>query len=287
MKRILAVVGIILIFGVIVVSNRLQENRVIVEFNTLVAKDNVTPAELIGYIDENINVVSKQQISQMVLGLEAVQKASLTQWQQRFEKNELQIEIAKVYRNGLSKTDVATIQAAELKEIVLTTLDNGYKVETAEGFYFPVIDYAFYQKYHNAVTPDLAAYLEIMAVESNETPIKDAALMIGWDEIVRRALRQEQFIKQYNTSPLVGAMQQVLKRYVSFALFGANNTPLFCYNSRQMEPEAKRVYLEESWDKDNGSFSALMVEYLEVLKKNDYRLTSEVDVFRKKIINAF
>jgi hypothetical protein len=166
--------------------------------------------------------------------------------------------------------------------LLITTKNNGYKIETAEGFYFPVIDYSLYKKYRQNVTPDMAAYIDIMAIESAKTPIKDAALVIGWQEVLQRAKTQEQFIKEYGSSAKSEDMKQLLKRYLVFSLYGANNTPLFSYENKQMVPVAKKAYLEAAFDANNGSFSKLMNDYLTILKKNEYKLTKEVDEFRKK-----
>lgn len=82
--------------------------------------------------------------------------------------------------------DINRLEDASLKSLLLATLDNGFKIETAEGSFFPVIDYGYYQKYQSAVTADCVAYLEIMRLESERMPAKDAALMIGWEEILAR-----------------------------------------------------------------------------------------------------
>lgn len=297
MKRALVIIGIalgivlVLIALIIFTNNRLnlaEEKKVMAGFETLTVKEKVTAVELIQYIDQNITAVSKKNAAALVKGLERVQKANLTEWQKKFENDALQREMAQVYRNnGWKLNNYNGIQDSKLKAIVLEAISNGYKVETAEGFFFPVIDYAFYNKYYTAVTADLAAYFQIMAVESDQTPVKDAALMIGWDEILKRAARQERFIKEYSSSKQVEAMRQLLKRYVTFVLFGCNNTPLFSYDTRQMMPGAREAYLKYPWDEANGNFSALLKDYLRVLKENDYRLTAEVDRFRKNASSGF
>ncbi|MPM54662.1 hypothetical protein SDC9_101441 [bioreactor metagenome] len=166
--------------------------------------------------------------------------------------------------------------------MLLETKNSGYKIETAEGMFFPVIDYAVYKKYRSNVTADIAAFIDIMAVESDKTPIKDAALVISWDEIIKRAQTQEQFIKEYVNSAKVEDMRQQLKRYTAFAMYGGNNTPLFSYETKQMNAEARKTYLATTFDANNGSFSKAMIGYLDVLKKNDYKLTSEVQEYRNK-----
>ena len=72
--------------------------------------------------------------------------------------------------------------------------------------------------------------------------------MIRWEEILNRALRQEEFIKEYGTSTQIKPMKELLKRYATFALFGANNTPLFSYDNKEMNSGAKEAYLKGIWD---------------------------------------
>lgn len=296
MKRRATVIGITIGIALVLVSlisftnSRIylaKEKKVMAGFETLMDKEDVTAAELIQYTNENISAVSKGNAVTLVKGIEEVQKANLSQWEKKFDNDALQKELALVYQeNGWSLSGFEGIRDNKLKAIVDQAISNGYKVETAEGFFFPVIDYAFYNEYHEAVTMDLAEYFEIMAVESDQTPVKDAALMIDWEEILSRAARQEQFIKEYSSSTQVEPMRELLNRYVTFALFGANNTPLFSYDTKQMMPEAKQAYQEYAWDEEDGSFSALMREYLSVLEENDYRLTSEVDAYRKKAVKS-
>jgi len=52
--------------------------------------------------------------------------------------------------------------------------------------FFPVIDYEVYKKYSEYVTEDVKEYINIMAEESNNPPAKDAALVVGWDEVLKR-----------------------------------------------------------------------------------------------------
>lgn len=293
LKRNLIIIGIILGAILVLVSligfiNLAKEKKVMAGFETLLDNNDLTPAELIQYINKNSAAVSQEEAATMVRGLELVQKANLPQWEKRFENEALQKELARVYQeNAWSLANFEDIRDNELKTIVDEAVGNGYKVETAEGIFFPVIDYDFYDRYHQAVTHDLAAYLEIMAVESEQTPVKDAALMISWEEILNRALRQEEFIKEYGSSTQVGAVEELLKRYVTFALFGCNNTPLFSYDTKEIALEAKEAFLNHFWDEERGSFSALIKEYLEVLEENGYRLTEEVELFRKEAIAGF
>jgi hypothetical protein len=282
------------IFGILLVlvalsayAKQRQNKNVMARFAMLLAKEDVTVAEVTKYIDENIAAVSKENATKLVFELERLHQTALAQWQRRYDDMELQEKIAGVYRSGWTRADINRLEDASLKSLLLATLDNGFKIETAEGSFFPVIDYGYYQKYQSAVTADCVAYLEIMRLESERMPAKDAALMIGWEEILARAERQEQFIKAYSSSPYLPAVQLLLQKYVSFALFGTNNTPLFSYETKRIRPEAQQVFQEFTWAEENGTLAQLIKEYLAVLAKNNYCLTGEVDRFRKQAIAAF
>jgi hypothetical protein len=219
----------------------------------------------------------------MIIGLEKVQQEKLPKLQDGFGDSEaVQKALAKSYQNGLANQAIDSIESKTAKDLLIEAQSSGFKIETAEGMYFPVVDYSAYKKYRNAVTQDIATFIDIMSVESDKTPIKDAALTISWSEIIKRAQEQEKFIKDYGNSAKVEDMRQLLKRYSAFAMYGANNTPLFSYDTKQMVPEAKKTYLETVFDANKGSFSKAMNEYLVMLKKNDYKLTAEVQEYRNK-----
>lgn len=106
--------------------------------------------------------------------------------------------------------------------------------------------------------------------------------MISWAEILNRAEKQEQFIREYDQSAKVDDIRELLKQYAAFSLYGANNTPLFSYETKQIVPEAKKAYLAVSFDATKGTFSKAMAGYIEILNKHDYKLTAEVQNYRNK-----
>lgn len=306
----------ILVLGLVlagfVLNNHLQtarEKEIITGFAVLIAGEDPTVAQVVAYVDEYIEAVTKENAATMVLGLEQVQQANLAQWQQRYEDEDLQMDLMEIYGDRWSPQEILKRAQArgvdgKLRELLQETIENGYKVETAEGQYFPVIDYTFYRRYHEAVPPEVAAYLELMAVESEDPPVKDAALMIGWDEILRRAANQERFLRiqgaqvrgrgagdvegcrAYRTA-IVQAVRGLLKRYLGFALYGCNNTPLFDYWTKEMDPEARRAYAEYLSHAEDGEFSTQIKAYLDVLAENDYRLTPAVDAYRKQVFSTW
>ncbi len=270
-------------------ESRVKEDKIIMdEFNALLQKDNSEVKDVFEFVNKKIAAVTPQSASIMLNALENKQQAALIKMKDTYEADAIQQKLVKEFKGDLTDSSLQGIQDRETKELLLKTKSNGFKVETAEGFYFPVLDYSLYKQYHSNVTPDIAAYIDIMAIESDITPVKDAALMIGWEEIIKRGISQEKFIQEYHNSPKAADVKKLLKNYLVFALYGTNNTPLFQYEDKQMSPEAKEIYSHSTWSgSGSGSFSKIMVEYTVLVKNNNYNLTQEVDEYRKKVIQEF
>jgi hypothetical protein len=265
-----------------------KETAIMDQFNRMAQKRDITAGELITFINETISLVSQQNASAMLITLEKEQQLQLAKMQDNYADDQiLQQKLAKDYRGNLTEQYINELSDRPQKELLQETNNSGFKIETAEGFYFPVINYSLYKKYRGNVTPDIAAYIDIMAMESDKMPVKDAALRIGWDEILKRASNQEQFIKQYGSSAKAEDVKLLLKKYLVFALYGANNTPLFRYEDNKMAPEAKMAYGKFVWNNKDDKFSKIMVEYLVVIKQNDYTLSNEVESYRKKAEEGF
>ena len=261
-----------------------KQKYIIDEFNNLIAKD-VMISNVVAFIDRNISSVSPENASTMIINLEEAQKEYLPKLEEKINASDAvrkNIEIEHGYALDINKAD--SIEDKELKKLLIDMRDNGFKFETIEGYYFPVINYEFYKKYNLYVTNDIKMYIDIMEVESNKVPAKDAAIIISWDEILKRAQNQEKFINKYGESTRIDEVKQLYKRYVYLALYGADNTPLFSYDQKVMVPKAKSSYLRAVANSEGSEFMKLITEFIQVLEKNDYKLTNDVENFRKNAL---
>lgn len=259
-----------------------QGNEIMDEFNTIIEKD-IKLDQVINFIDKNISLISKENGSMMINTLEEVQKKNLTKLEEKFYSDDnLQKKMYKIYNSDTDINIVDNIEDKELKALLTEVRDTGYRVETAEGTFFPIINYEFYKKYSSYVTSDMKDYIDIMTIESNEVPAKDGALIIGWDEVLKRALSQEKFIAQYSDSVKINDIKQLYKKYVTFTLFGLNNTPLFSYDSQVMVDDAKSTYINSIENGENSNLIEILREFLDILKKDNYRLTEEAKEYREE-----
>ena len=260
-----------------------KANAIMNEFQALTQKD-TSPEEVADFINNNIADVSKEDAAKMVDEFESIQIEFLPQFESVIFETDMQNKINKEYKSITEQTD---INDPELKELITKTKISGYKVETAEGMYFPVIDYEFYKNFSAHVTNDMQDYIDIMAGESNQVPAKDAALVISWGEIVTRALNQEDFIETHSDSIKIDEIKQLHQKYVTFTLYGANNTPLFSYDAKTIDPEAKDAYLSAVANGGNSDYIKTLEGFLDVVKNNGYRLTNQVEQYRTNVSKKY
>ncbi len=266
-------------------DNSSLENTFMDEFTTLINQDTEIMTVL-EFVNNNISALSPENASTMLDKFEEFQKANLPKIEEKFYSAEIQTEINNIYQPGFDLNKIDSIDNQKLKTLLIEARDSGYKVETAEGMYFPVIDYELYKNYSSSVTFDIREYIEIMAVESNKVPAKDAALVISWDEILKRALSQEKFINRYPNSMKMYDMKQLFKKYVTFTLYGLNNTPLFNYDSKLIEDDAKNVYTKAVKNHQSSQLIEILQGYLDILAENNYQLTDQIDQYRKDIVST-
>ncbi len=266
-------------------QDKIEQDPVMDEFDSLIEEDKRLD-EVIAFVDKNISLLYEENASIMIDKLQTAQVENLPKLEERFYSNDLQSKMLEVYKTDFDINNIDNIDDKELKDLLLETRDHGYKVETAEGMFFPIINYEFYKQYSSYVTYDMKDYIDIMAVESNKVPAKDGALVIGWDEVLNRALNQERFINKYPDSVKLDSVKQLYKNYVSFTLFGLNNTPLFDYDSKVMVDDAKNVYMNAIENNERSKLVETLKGFLDLLQKDNYKLTDESDTYRKSAIEG-
>lgn len=255
-----------------------KSDLIMKDFQSMLQKD-AKLEDVAQFISDNISHVTKEEASKMVIKFEELQMEKLPQYETMFTEGDNQIKFTNEYKAIMG----GDIKDPGLKELVQKTNNSGYKVETAEGTFFPILNYQFYKKFSDYVTPDLKNYIEIMAVESKQVPAKDGALVIGWDEVVKRALEQEKFINTYKDSVKLKDVKQLYKKYLFFTLYGLNNTPLFSYDSNTLNPKALEAYNNAIKNDGSSDFLQILEDYLKLLSKNNNKLTTEVENYRGNI----
>ena len=256
------------------------------EFNLLLQSDQELKP-IIKFINENIKLVSKEDGSLMVEKLEIIQKEKLSKLESKFFDNEkIESSMLEIYTPDFDIYKLDNITNEELKKFLVEVRENGYKIETAEAQFYPVINYEIYKGYTDHVIPAIKDYIEIMAIESNQVPAKDAALVISWDEVLTRALKQEEFIKKYPTSSKINEIKELYEKYINFAFYGLNNTLLFDYDTKKMNGDAKKTYLNLRETTKASPFTSAIIGLIDISQSYDYKLSKEIEEYRNDTVKV-
>ncbi|WP_342564196.1 hypothetical protein NST84_03080 [Paenibacillus sp. FSL R7-0345] len=250
--------------------------------------DSAKLPQAIKYLNSNIYAVTSYQATVLTLKLENVHKAGLQVWESRFNNSAVQRKLGAIYTAGASMAKLAeSTNDSTLRALLKSAGESGYKLETAEGTFFPVIDYAAYRKYKLYVTSDIRDYITIMAVESDLPSSKDNGLVIGWSEVAARALSQEQFIRSHPKSNRTATVRQLYTMYETDTFYGQNNTPLFHYDNKEMDLEAQKAY-SSILTRNTGSSAFLekLEGFMKLLKENGYKLDEAVENYRNAEVPA-
>lgn len=237
------------------------------------------------YLQKHIQSIPASQATLMVLHLENAQNQQLDSYAQTLYPTSVQTKINQIYKPGDSFTNVISRTSdANLKKLLTQTRDAGYKLETAEGMYYPIINYEKYKVFGKHTTADIRSYIDIMSMESGQAATKDAALRIGYQQLAGRVLAQELFLNQYPHSNRTQAIKKLHDLYFFYTFYGTNNTPLFDHDTGKIHPYAKKGYqwfVQRNMD-SKSTYIQKLKAFMTLLDQNGDQRTSQVSTWLKK-----
>jgi hypothetical protein len=253
------------------------------QWGQLTSGNNINLTDAANFLKQNIDSFNTENLSTILLCFEKLQVKELKSLEEKYYPEDIQKAFTVASSDKLDVNNADQLKNATLKALVKDTKYQGYKVEQAEGMFYPVIDYTFYNDFIKNAAPDITAYFTIMAVESDKVYAKDAALVIGWDEVVKRALSQEEFLNKYPDSQKAGDITALYKTYEFITMYGTNNTPLFDYQTQVFNKDAKTAYLKATKEDNKSTYLKELKGFMDALQKSSYKLTKTVDSYRKNI----
>lgn len=261
------------------IKTEAEQQKIISQFEELL-EGSANETDIIRYVDNNLIYLSKENASKLVLGVEQAQRKNIEARVEAFSKASIQEQLLKEFDYTYTIDKILTkIDDQSLKEFLTEIRESGYKLLCTEGSFYPIIDYELYKKYMNYITDELKDYIEIMAAESNNTTLNDAAITISWDELTERTFRSEKFINDYPDAKKLNEIKELYLLYVRNYLYGSDNTPTFEYSSKKLVSKVKENYLSLDLIDQKSKLVEIMKEYLPILEKNGYQRTKEVEKF--------
>jgi len=261
-------------------------NAVYAKANKLLREADVAYAK--SYITKHIRSLTPYQATMLVLKLENAAKDALSPKTEHVFQIGIQDKLMKLYKYGEPiQTTLNKTKDETLRKVLINLRDSGYRLHTAEGVVFPIIDYTTFKSYKPYIQKDAQAYIDIMIVESEKPAVSDAALVIPWSEVIERGLAQEAFLSAYPKSNRAADVKLKL-RFTELSLYyGYNNTPLFKYEDNLLDPEVREAFdhaLKNSEAVSNSALLKKLKSWSEVLENNKDKLNQEVEQYRAKAV---
>lgn len=232
------------------------------------------------YLESHINQVTTHHATLMVLQLENARNKALTAMTDRLLVPNVQDKMIKAYKWNDSFTQLMSrTNDASLRALLQQARDSGYRLVMLEGSLYPIMNYMAFQKYISYVKPDIKQYINIMAVETSNLAADDGALVIGYQEILNRALNQERFLNEYPKSNRVKQVNNLMNNYTLYTFYGLNNTPLFDYETNKMTANAQKGYkavLQRNSSEDSDFLTKLQ-KFMDIVTEAKFEKTTAVE----------
>lgn len=232
------------------------------------------------YLESHIDQVTTHHATLMVLQLENARNKALTAMTDRLLVPNVQDKMIKAYKLNDSFTQLMSrTNDTSLRALLQQARDSGYRLVMLEGSLYPIMNYMAFQKYISYVKPDIKQYINIMAVETSNLAADDGALVIGYQEILNRALNQERFLNEYPKSNRLQQVKNLMNNYTLYTFYGLNNTPLFDYETNKMTANAQKGYkavLQRNSSED-GAFLTKLEKFMDIVTEAKFEKTATVE----------
>lgn len=259
-----------------------NQDGLIKQFHTVVkgAKD---ASDIVSFLNENINKAGQNNADIMIRELNVFYQNDLQMTQDAFFKDDVQTMLLALPA-PITSANAAAISDESIRQLVVTKLSGGYKLVEVEGSIFPIVDYEMQKIYRTYLSQPLIDYIYLKAVESNEMSARDGGLVISWDDLAKRAIMAESFLRNHPDSPEYEEVTRLyLDSYLSMYIFGLNNTPVFDYDTFKLQDEVRASYEKLIQNEPDTVTAATVQKFLDVLSQTEGRVFENVNGEQKQI----
>lgn len=231
------------------------------------AMANAPADELLASLKQIISEVQPEVADDLIRTLEAFYKVNLPIIEKEFVPEKVQRQL-NTLEFPFTEEMLSKVKDESVRKMVAKTLAGGYKLETTEGYVFPIVDYSQLLAFGENVTPQMNTYLDLMAMESDTKSASDGGLVISGDELASRVLAAESYVVMFPDSEERGKVEDVYIRYLNFYMMGLNNTPIFDYETFTLLPDVKKQF-EQMIASHSGTITGqLTKQLLEILSES-------------------
>jgi hypothetical protein len=223
--------------------------------------------ELYASFKQKMGEVQPTEADELVRVLETYYDSHLEEAGNKYDADNVQQTLAAL-EWPINEERAAGIKDDSIRQLVQQSLAGGYKVETTEGYYFPIVDYGELLSFGDRVTVTMKTYLDVMAMESDNASTGDGGLIISWDELASRILATESYVVNFPDSPERNKVEDRFINYLTMYFIGLDNTPIFDYETFVLLPDVKKQYEQMAASHSGTVTGQLVKQLLDILSKS-------------------
>ncbi|MFC3799697.1 hypothetical protein [Cohnella sp. GCM10012308] len=231
------------------------------------AQSDLSAAELNKALDDKLAQASPETGDALMREMLAYYDRRLPDLQGKFEPEKVQQALQKLDWPPTAQ-QIGQIKDDQVRALAQGAIDGGYKLETTEGYYFPVIDYGKLKRADARVTAAMKDYISLLAVESDQKSASDGGLVIERAEVAARAAQAEAYVVAHPDAPERGQAEDLFAtRYIPFLLMGLDNTPVFDFDTFKLDSQVKASLEKNIADAPGTVTAKLAQEFLAIVEK--------------------
>lgn len=259
--------------------------NIMIDFKDLIDSQS-KPTVIIGFINENIDKIGKENAGIMVLGLEKTLIDYTDVYTDEIFAEGYQGELIGLWEETVDfesldslfldmENIIGKVENEGLKELLEKLVIEKYKLINMEGSFYPIIDYEALKEYSKYLDDGVKSYLDIRALDSNRPTILDAAIQIDIDELGERLIQIEDHLTKHGRGIKEEEILRLYSTYLKLYLGGADNTPIYDYNTRAIKEEFLNSY--RKLVKDHGNITGSIVKkYINIIEENNNQVNDNV-----------
>ena len=143
---------------------------------------------------------------------------------------------------------------------------------------FPIADWQrLHEFFGSKVSPVMKKYLDQEVIEKRELETEDAGIVIPVEQIAERAVFWERFQKEHPQFVLADQVQISARWTRELLFFGADNTPMFDFETKQIQPEFKAAWQLVQQKYPDTQLAQKCKEITDLCAANGWKYTKEIE----------
>ncbi|MEW4368997.1 hypothetical protein [Paenibacillus kandeliae] len=230
--------------------------------------------------------------SMAVLQLENAYNTHFAYAEDLIYRESVQDALMRKYKWGMTMRQAVSLMSnAADRQAMQMLADMGYRLETSEGIFYPIIDYPAFSPFFAFIRPDIRDYIQIMSAEAKQPTTSDAGIIIAPTDLVQRGLAKEAFLNKYAVSNRRAAVEQEYRLSQYYIFYGSDNTPIFDSQTLEIDPQFYQEYrkLLNNYSAQQIKGSKILTNLSDLMKlveQSGGKSTNAVDQFLEKRVGT-